>query len=147
MDLGHLFFEVGSCVFDGLKFMKLVVESASQFYDHGDCLFQAAGLFQSFLISIYLFQAANEWFWGGLELEFEKADLDFQGFLSEGGNVKIFVDEGVFDFMEIEAVMGRKFLFKENVRGKGTNEEIDAEVVECESELGMLIFEGEGGGH
>ncbi len=111
--------------------MKLVVESASQFYYHGDCLSQAA----------------NEWFWGGLELEFEKADLDFQGFLSEGGNLKIFVDEGVFDFMEIEAVMGRKFLFKENVRGKGTNEEIDAEVVECEAELEMLIFEGECAGH
>jgi hypothetical protein len=52
------------------------------------------------------------------------------------------VYEGIFDVMEIEAVMGRKFLFKDNTRGRGTNEVVDAKVVECEGEFGMLLFYG-----
>ena len=110
MDLGYLFFEVIRSVFDGLELIKMAVESASQFQEHCDSLLEAI----------------NEWFWGGLEFEFEKPNLNFEGLLTKRVNLKFFLNESILNITESDTIMGRYFLLKDNSSNSGTNEVINA---------------------
>ncbi len=67
--------------------------------------------------------------------------------MSEEGDFVVFVDKGVFNFMEIEAVVRLNFLLEGDAWSRGTDEVFNSKVIECKGEFGMRLIERQGGCH